>query len=93
MPIRLTGDRIAVRTTTEETTAGGLLIPEEFRSTQQIGTVVAVGPGRSLPNGAVVTLPYYIGDQVIFSKLAGHEAEIDGEKLLILEEKDILATP
>ncbi|MFO7537719.1 MAG: co-chaperone GroES [Chloroflexota bacterium] len=75
----------------EETTASGLILPETAKEKPQEGTVVAVGPGRRDENGERVAMDVGVNDIVLYAKYAGTEVKIDGKKLLILKESDVLA--
>lgn len=75
----------------EETTAGGIVLPDSAREKPQRGTVVAVGPGKLLDSGNRGELSVAVGDVVIYGKYGGSEIEIDGEEMKILRESDILA--
>jgi chaperonin GroES len=86
-------DRIVVRPgESEETTASGLVIPDTAKEKPQQGEVLAVGPGRRAENtGELVPLDVAAGDTVVYSKYGGTEIAIDGEDLLILSGRDVLA--
>lgn len=86
-------DRIVVRTgEAEETTASGLVIPDTAKEKPQQGEVLAVGPGRrSDQTGEIIPVDVAVGDQVIYSKYGGTEITVDGEDLLILSSRDVLA--
>lgn len=86
-------DRIVVRPgKSEETTASGLVIPDTAKEKPQQGDVLAVGPGRtSDQTGAVIPLNISVGDRVVYSKYGGTEFTVDGEDLLILSSRDVLA--
>jgi chaperonin GroES len=86
-------DRIVVRPNkSEETTASGLVIPDTAKEKPQQGEVLAAGPGRtSDQTGAVIPLGVKVGDTVVYSKYGGTEITIDGEDLLILSSRDVLA--
>ncbi len=75
----------------EEITAGGIVLPETAKEKPQKGKVLAVGPGERNDNGDHVALDVAEGDTVLFAKYAGTEFKIEGEKLLILRESDLLA--
>jgi chaperonin GroES len=75
----------------EETTAGGIVLPDTAKEKPQRGKVVAVGPGKLLDNGQRGGLSVQVGDEVIFGKYGGSEVEVDGEEVKILRESDILA--
>ncbi|MCD6426759.1 MAG: co-chaperone GroES [Caldisericaceae bacterium] len=86
------GDRIVVKIEeNEEKTKSGIVLPDTAKEKPQKGKVVAVGSGRLLDNGKKVELEVKVGDTVIFSKYAGTEIKLDGEKYLILSESDVLA--
>ncbi len=92
MKIRPLDDRVVVEPTeAEETTSGGIVLPDNAKEKPQRGTVVAVGPGKLLDNGNRGVLSVAVGDEVIFGKYGGTEIEIDGEEIKILRESDILA--
>jgi chaperonin GroES len=86
-------DRIVVRTAeAEETTVSGLVIPDTAKEKPQQGEVLAVGPGRRAENsGELIPLDIAVGDTVVYSKYGGTEITVDGEELLILSGRDILA--
>jgi chaperonin GroES len=86
-------DRIVVRPNkSEETTASGLVIPDTAKEKPQQGEVLAAGPGRtSEQTGTVLPLGVSVGDTVVYSKYGGTEITIDGEDLLILSSRDVLA--
>ena len=86
-------DRIVVRTSEpEETTVSGLVIPDTAKEKPQQGTVLAVGPGRrSEHSGDLIPVDVAEGDTVVYSKYGGTEITVDGEDLLILSSRDVLA--
>ena len=86
-------DRIVVRPgESEETTASGLVIPDTAQEKPQQGEVLAVGPGkRSEQSGDVIPVDVSVGDTVVYSKYGGTEIAVDGEDLLILNGRDVLA--
>ena len=86
-------DRIVVRPAeAEEKTASGLVIPDTAKEKPQQGEVLAVGPGRRAENtGELIPLGIAVGDKVVYSKYGGTEITIDGEDLLILQARDVLA--
>ncbi|MGB5683293.1 MAG: co-chaperone GroES, partial [Polyangiales bacterium] len=91
MAIRPLHDRILVkRVKEEETTKGGIIIPDTAKEKPIEAKVVAVGTGRLLDNGEVRALAVKKGDLVLFGKYGGTEVKIDGEEHLILREDDIL---
>ncbi|WCO66613.1 co-chaperone GroES [Iamia majanohamensis] len=86
-------DRIVVRPgDAEETTASGLVIPDTAKEKPQQGEVIAVGPGRRAENsGELIPLDIATGDTVVYSKYGGTEITVDGEDVLILNARDVLA--
>jgi chaperonin GroES len=86
-------DRIVVQASeAEETRASGLVIPDTAKEKPQQGEVLAVGPGRrSEQTGELITMDVAVGDTIIYSKYGGTEIEIDGDELLILSSRDVLA--
>ena len=86
-------DRIVVRPgESEETTASGLVIPDTAKEKPQQGEVLAVGPGRRAENtGEIIPIDVKVGDTVVYSKYGGTEITIEGEDLLILTSRDVLA--
>jgi chaperonin GroES len=75
----------------EEMTASGLILPETAKEKPQEGEVIAVGPGRRDDDGRRVAMDVAVGDRVLYAKYGGTEIKIDGKKLLILKESDVLA--
>ncbi|RMD82027.1 MAG: co-chaperone GroES [Candidatus Dadabacteria bacterium] len=91
MNIRPLQDRIIVkRMKEEETTAGGIIIPDTAKEKPQEGKVVAVGKGKVGEDGKVQKLEVKKGDRVLFGKYAGTEVTIDGTEYLIMREDDVL---
>ena len=86
-------DRIVVRPdVAESTTASGLVIPDSAKEKPQQGEVLAAGPGRrSETTGELIPSGVKTGDSVVYSKYGGTEITIDGEELLILSSRDVLA--
>ena len=86
-------DRIVVRPgDAEETTVSGLVIPDTAKEKPQQGEVLAVGPGRrSDQTGEIIPLGIAVGDTVVYSKYGGTEIAVDGEDVLILTSRDVLA--
>jgi chaperonin GroES len=75
----------------EEMTAGGIILPETAKEKPQEGNVLAVGPGDRDDKGERVAMDVKVGDKVLFAKYSGTEIKMDGKKLLIMREADILA--
>ena len=85
-------DRIVVRPAeAEEKTASGLVIPDTAKEKPQQGEVLAVGPGRRSESGELIPLDISVGDTVVYSKYGGTEITVEGEDLLILSSRDVLA--
>ena len=86
-------DRIVVRPNeAEEKTASGLVIPDTAKEKPQQGEVLAVGPGRRADSsGELIPLDIKVGDTVLYSKYGGTEVTVDGEDLLVLSSRDVLA--
>jgi chaperonin GroES len=93
MALKPLDDRIVVRPSeAEEKTASGLVIPDTAKEKPQQGEVLAVGPGRrSEQTGDLIPLDVQVGDTVVYSKYGGTEITVDGEDLLILTARDVLA--
>ena len=92
LSIRPLDDRVVVEPlAAEETTAGGIVLPDSAQEKPQRGKIVAVGPGKLLDSGERGELSVTVGDEVIFGKYGGTEIEIDGTDVKILRESDILA--
>ncbi len=86
------GDRVVVEPIEqEEVTAGGIVLPETAKEKPQQGNVLAVGPGGRDEDGKHVAMDVSVGDKVLYAKYAGTEFKVDGKKLLILRESDLLA--
>ncbi len=92
MRIEPLGDKVVIkRTDAEEKTTGGILLPDSARQKPQEGRVLSVGNGRLLADGSRSEPQVNEGDRVIFSSYAGTEIDVDGSKVLIMNETDILA--
>ena len=86
------GDRIVIKAVEQESqTKSGLYVPDTAKEKPQEGNVLAVGPGRVTDDGKRIDMDVKVGDVVVYSKYAGTEFTEDGEELLILSERDILA--
>src|ERR1700690_2906772 len=86
------GNRVVVEPIEqEEVTAGGIVLPETAKEKPQKGNVLAVGPGDRDEAGKRILMDVAVGDVVLFAKYSGTEIKMDGKKLLILRESDILA--
>ena len=86
------GSRVVIEPLeSEEVTAGGIVLPETAKEKPQKGKVLSVGPGDRDDNGKRIAMDVNVGDTVLFAKYAGTEIKVDGKKLLILRESDLLA--
>ncbi len=91
MKIRPLNDRVLVkRLEEEETTKGGIIIPDSAKEKPAEGEVIAVGPGKMSDKGERSELQVKVGDRVLFSKYGGTDVKLEGEDLLIMREDDIL---
>ena len=75
----------------EEMTAGGIILPETAKEKPQEGKILAAGPGERDEGGKRIAMEVKVGDKVLYAKYSGTEVKVDGKKLLILKENDILA--
>jgi chaperonin GroES len=86
------GDRVVIQPTPrEDVTKSGILLPDTAKEKPQEGTILAAGPGKILDDGKRETMDVKVGDRILYSKYAGTEFKVDGEELLIVSQKDILA--
>ena len=87
------GNRVIVEPeTAEQTTKSGIVLPDTAQEKPQIGTVMAVGPGKTSDSGDLVKMSLKKGDKVLYGKYSGTEIAVDGDDVLIMRESDILAT-
>ena len=90
--LRPLGDRVVVEPTSgDETTKSGIVIPDTAKEKPQEGKILAVGPGRVLDDGKREQMDLKRGDKVLYARYAGTEFKLDGEDLLIISHRDILA--
>jgi chaperonin GroES len=75
----------------EEMTAGGIILPETAKEKPQEGKILAAGPGDRDEDGKRIARDVKVGDRVLYAKYSGTEVKMDGKKLLIMRESDILA--
>ena len=75
----------------EEMTAGGIILPETAKEKPQEGKILATGPGDRKEDGERIPMEVQVGDKVLYAKYSGTEIKMDGKKVLILRESDILA--
>ena len=86
------GDRLVVQPTPrEEMTKSGIVLPDTAKERPQEGTILSVGPGRTLDDGSREAMEVQAGQKILFQKYAGTEFKLDDEELLILSQKDVLA--
>lgn len=86
------GDRIIAKAVSaEETTAGGIVLPDTAKEKHQEGEVIAVGPGTQLESGKKAPMDVKVGDRIIYGKYAGTEVKVGGEEYIILRQDDVLA--
>lgn len=86
------GEKVIIkRLEAEETTAGGIVLPDSARERPRQGRVLSVGDGRLMRDGTRISPQIVEGDRVLFSSYSGDEVVVDGEELLIISEDEILA--
>jgi chaperonin GroES len=86
------GDRVVVKPIEqEEVTSGGIMLPDTAKEKPQKGEILAVGPGNRNDAGERVEMDVKVGDTVLYAKYAGTEIKLEGDKVLVLRESDILA--
>ena len=91
MQIRPLYDRLVVRRIEQkETIQSGIIIPDTAKEKPQEAEVVAVGRGKRLEDGTLVSLDVKVGDRILFGKYSGSDIKIDGEEYLILREDEVL---
>ena len=90
--LRPLGDRVVIQPVErEEMTKSGIVLPDTAKEKPQEGIILAIGPGRILDDGKREAMDVKVKDRVLYSKYAGTEFKVDGEDLLIVSQKDILA--
>ena len=90
--LRPLGDRVVIQPTPrEEMTKSGIVLPDTAKEKPQEGKVISAGPGRLTDEGKREPMDVKEGDVVLYAKYAGTEFKIEGEDLLIVSQKDILA--
>jgi chaperonin GroES len=86
------GSRVVIKPVEQdEVTAGGIILPEMAKEKPQKGKILSVGPGNRDEGGKRIPMDVKVGDTVLYAKYAGTEIKIEGKKLLILKESEILA--
>lgn len=84
-------DRVVVeRIEAEEKTASGIVLPGNAAEKPDMGTVIAVGNGKTLEGGTKIAMTVKVGDKVIFGKYSGQAVKVDGKEYIIMKEEDIL---
>jgi chaperonin GroES len=92
MTIRPLGDKVVVKPSeADETSSGGIILPDAAKQKPQEGAVIAIGNGRILDNGQRHALTVKVGDVVVYSKYGGTEFKLDGDTVVILDEDQIYA--
>jgi chaperonin GroES len=90
--LRPLGDRLVIKPTPrEEMTKSGIVLPDTAKEKPQEGVVLAAGPGKVLDDGSREAMDVAVGNKVLYAKYAGTEFKVDGDDLLIVSQKDILA--
>jgi len=86
------GSRVVIKPVEQdEVTAGGIILPEMAKEKPQKGKILSVGPGNRDEGGKRIPMDVKVGDTVLYAKYAGTEIKVEGKKLLILKESEILA--
>jgi len=92
MNITPLADRVIIKPSeAEETTKGGIILPDTAKEKPIEGTIVAAGPGKVTDDGKTVKLGVKVGDKVLYGKYSGTEITVEGEEYLIMRESDIFA--
>jgi chaperonin GroES len=90
--VRPLDDRVVVEPLeAEESTAGGIILPDTAKQKPQRGKVLAVGPGKALENGNRAPVAVSVGDEVLYGRYSGNDIEVAGKEIKIMRESDILA--
>ena len=90
--LRPLGDRVVIKPTPrEEMTKSGIVLPDTAKEKPQEGEILAVGPGAFDNEGKRMAIDVSVGQKVLYAKYAGTEFKIEGDELLIVSQKDILA--
>ena len=91
MKLKPLQDRVIVKQSeAEEQTKSGILLPDSAKEKPTRGKVIAVGPGKLDDKGKPMEIGLRVGDTVYYGKYSGTDVEIDGQKLVILRESDVL---
>ena len=90
--IRPLGEKVLIRRLeAEQTTRGGIVLPDTAKEKPQKGTIEALGDGKLLDDGTRADFQVRVGDVVLFASYAGTEIKVDGEELMLMDESDVLA--
>jgi len=92
LKIKPLGEKVLIkRLEAQETTSGGIVLPDAAKEKPQKGTILALGDGKLLDDGSRADFQVKVGDTVLFSSYAGTEVKVDGEEMMLMDESDILA--
>ncbi|MGB2958002.1 MAG: co-chaperone GroES [Bacteroidota bacterium] len=92
MKMKPLADRVVIKPSeAEETSKGGIILPDTAKEKPVVGEVVAVGPGKVSDDGKKVPMEVKVGDKVLYGKYSGTEVTVEGEEYLIMREADIFA--
>jgi chaperonin GroES len=90
--IKPLADRVVVKAApAEEVSKGGIILPDTAQEKPQVGTVVAVGPGKTSDTGSLIKPTVKKGDKILYGKYSGTDVTVDNEDYMIMRESDILA--
>ena len=90
--LRPLADRVlAKRAKEKETTSGGIILPESAQQKQEMGEIIAVGPGKKDKDGKLIEIAVKVGDTVMWDKYGGQEITIDEEEFTIVKADDLIA--
>jgi len=91
MKLRPLDDRVVLEPLdAQDKTSGGIYLPDTAKEKPQIGKILSAGPGRLLDDGKRNPMSVKIGDEVIYGKYTGNDVEVEGKKVVILHESDLL---
>ena len=92
MQLKPIGDKIIVEVLKAQSKSkGGIILPDTAKEKPYEGNVIAIGTGKTLPNGKTVAPDVKPGDKILFGKYSGNEVKVDGKEYLIINQDDILA--
>jgi chaperonin GroES len=90
--LRPLADRILVkREKTEEKNFGGIILPDSAQKGNDVGIVIATGPGKRDEHGKCIAMSVAVGDKIMWAKYGAEEISVDGEDFLIVKENDVIA--